>query len=580
MQTTAHMRSKIFPLLSFRTHIAVVFGGLVIVLAGALTFALGNMLTSQIQRDTGGVLNLVANNASKMLADGLFDRSREVQVLTESAAIWAQGLDSPEVAQNLARSQAMRPNSLWIGVADTEGVVRSATGGLLLGQNVKTRPWFTAGLQRNFVGDVHPAKLLASLLPRSSTNEPLRFVDFSAPIRVGGKVVGVLGIHGSWDWTREVVESLHPANAKALRMEVFIFDRSGAVIHAPDGKTADHAAAGMRLPVDTNPSSGNDNDAQAASVIQWQDGKDYLTAATKLKALSVASDLGWTIVVREPVEIAFADSQAAMVKAMGIGLLAAVFASLLAWLAAGRISGHLSTMATAAHDVESGMPGASIPLLEGSTEVLSLATALNRMTRRLITLNEQMEDKVKLRTQELEAANRELDRQSRSDHLTGVLNRRGFDAQLKIALSSARRRNSPISVIMIDLDHFKQVNDTHGHEVGDQVIRHLSDTLRQRVRDSDIVARTGGEEFIVMLPDTDAKGAKILAEELVKVVASRQAPVAGKVTISAGVSQLDMKQEDLAEMLKGADEALYVAKRSGRNQAVVHDASAMASMMA
>jgi diguanylate cyclase (GGDEF)-like protein len=189
-----------------------------------------------------------------------------------------------------------------------------------------------------------------------------------------------------------------------------------------------------------------------------------------------------------------------------------------------------------------------------------------------------MEDKVKLRTQELEAANRELDRQSRSDHLTGVLNRRGFETQLKIALSSARRRNSPISVIMVDLDHFKQVNDTHGHDVGDQVIRHLSDTLRQRVRDSDIVARLGGEEFVVMLPDTDAKGAQILAEELVKVVASRQAPVAGKVTISAGVSELNMKLEDLAEMLKGADEALYVAKRSGRNQAIVHDANALASM--
>lgn len=578
---TAHMSSKRFPLLSFRTHIAIVFGGLVIVMAGALTFALGKMLTSQIQRDKGGSLNVVANNASKMLADGLFDRSREVQVLTESAAVWTKGLDSPEVAQNLARSQAMRPHSLWIGVADTEGVVRSATGGLLLGQNVKGRPWFTAGIQRNFVGDVHPAKLLASLLPRASTAEPLRFVDFSAPIRVGGKVVGVLGIHGSWDWTREVVESLHPANAKALRMEVFIFDRTGAVIYAPNGKTDAHVAAGLRLPAAISPSPNNtDSASQAAAVIQWQDGKDYLTAAAKLKAVSVASDLGWTIVVREPVEIAFADSHTAMVQVMGIGLLAAAFAGLIAWFAAGRISNHLSTIATAAHDVESGLPGASIPLLESSTEVLSLATALNRMTRRLITLNEQMEDKVKLRTQELEAANRELDRQSRSDHLTGVLNRRGFEAQLKIALSSARRRNSPISVIMVDLDHFKQVNDTHGHEAGDQVIRHLSDTLRQRVRDSDIVARMGGEEFIVMLPDTDAKGAQILAEELVKVVALRPAPVAGKVTISAGVSQLDMKQEDLAEMLKGADEALYVAKRSGRNQAVVHDASAMASMMA
>lgn len=570
--------TRTFPLLSFRTHIALVFGALVIVVAGALTFALGQMLTSQIQRDTGGALNVIANNASKMLADGLFERSREVQVLSESAALWAGGLDTPEVAQNLARSQAMRPNSLWIGVADTEGVVRSATGGLLLGKNVKERPWFAAGIQRNFVGDVHPAKLLASLIPRAPASEPLRFVDFAAPIKVGGKVVGVLGIHGSWDWTRDVVEALYPANAKSRELAVFIFDRNGAVIYAPNGKTAEYAEAGMRLPVNTPIVPGSDGLIPPASVMSWQDGKEYLTAVVRLQARTVASDLGWYIVVREPAEIAFADSHNAMLRSLIVGLAIAFVAGVMAWMAAGRLSDHLATMAKSARDVEMGLPGASIALLDSSAEVHALSTALNSMTQRLISLNEQMEDKVKVRTQELEAANRELDRQSRSDHLTGVLNRRGFEAQLKIALSSAKRRNSPLSVVMIDLDHFKQVNDTHGHDVGDQVIRHLSDTMRQRVRDSDIVARLGGEEFVVMLPDTDIKGAQILAEELVKVISSRPAPVAGKVTISAGVSQLDTSLSDATEMLKGADEALYVAKRSGRNQAVVHDANALASM--
>jgi len=111
------MRSKPFPLLSFRTHIALVFGALVIVVAGALTFVQGQMLTTQIQRDTGGALSVIARNASQTLADGLFDRSREVQVLTESAAICAGGLDGPEVAPNLARTTARPPNGPLTGRA-------------------------------------------------------------------------------------------------------------------------------------------------------------------------------------------------------------------------------------------------------------------------------------------------------------------------------------------------------------------------------------------------------------------------------------------------------------------------------
>jgi len=220
---------------SLRTQIAVVFGLLIVVLGLLLSTLLSDMLRQHLQKQAGISLELAARNAAKMLANGLQERSREVQVLAQSTPLWAQGLQSPLVQQVMARSQATHPHSLWIGVADLNGVVRAATGNLLVGQNVKERPWFSAGLRGVHVGDVHPAKLLAKLLPPSASGEPQRFVDFSAPIVRNGQTVGVLAIHGSWDWTREVIESLLPPWAAERQLQLFIFDHQGQVIYAPPG---------------------------------------------------------------------------------------------------------------------------------------------------------------------------------------------------------------------------------------------------------------------------------------------------------------------------------------------------------
>jgi diguanylate cyclase (GGDEF)-like protein len=311
--------------------------------------------------------------------------------------------------------------------------------------------------------------------------------------------------------------------------------------------------------------------APPASVVKWQDGHDYLTAVVRLKAKSVASDLGWYVVVREPVDIAFADSRKATLHILIAGLAAALIAAGLAWLAAGHLGNDLASLSKAALNVESGIPGATIPQLDSSTEMSALSTAVDRMTRRLITLNEQMEDKVKLRTQELEAANRELDRQSRSDHLTGVLNRRGFEAQLKLGLASARRRNSPMSVVIIDLDHFKQVNDRYGHVFGDTVLKAVAHAIRSCVKGRDLVARYGGEEFVVLLPATALPGALALAEQVRATICAARIRRAGAtetigaITVSLGVS-VWRPGEPMEELVDRADRALYRSKSDGRNR--------------
>ena len=547
---------------SLRTQIAVVFGLLVIVLGLLLSTLLSGMLREHLQKQAGASLELAARNAAKMLASGLQDRSREVQVLSQSTPLWAHGLQSPQVHQVMARSQAVNPNSLWIGVADLDGVVRAATGDMLVGQSVKERPWFSAGLRGVHVGDVHPAKLLAKLLPPSASGEPQRFVDFSAPILRDGQTVGVLAIHGSWDWTREVIESLLPPWAAERQLQLFIFDSQGQVIYAPQGQTEVYRASGQRLP---GLPSGT-----SVSAVSWQDGQSYLTALAHVTAQGPASSLGWHVVAREPLALAFAEARRAQGIAIGVGLLVALLGAAIAWLAARRISMDLYALAKAAHEIGEGTAGASIVPSHSSREVQILSSALDRMTRRLLAHSQEMEETVRQRTQELQSANQALEMQARCDPLTGLLNRRGLGGQFDFAIALARRSGRPLSLLTVDVDHFKRVNDTHGHGVGDQVLQGLARTLQQRLRRSDVAARIGGEEFVALLPDTGLEEAQAAADALRLAVAAQEHPQVGHITISLGVSALRAGDEDSASaLMQRADAALYQAKGEGRNRVCV-----------
>lgn len=551
-------------------QIALVFGALVVGLSVLLSLGFGELLKHRIQRDAGNSLQVVAENAGKLLALGLMQRSLEAEVMASAEVVWSKGLDSAEAQHMLARSQAMQPTNVWIGVADAQGVVRNATNGLLVGQSVAQRPWFQHGLQGVHVGDVHAAQLLESLLPPTATGEPHRFVDFAAPIRIGPTTVGVFAIHGSWQWTREVLESLTPASSDESALELFIFDRQGTLIFAPGGRTEVMRAAGQRLPegIQINNNRDGGGNTQTA-VARWQDGKRYLTAATQLQPRNAASDLGWRIVARQPVELAFAEADDTVQLALAIGLAAALLASALAWLAARRLSVDLYALADAASAVEAGRPGSDIPAMQSSREVQQLSQSLGRMTHHLVAAREAMEEKVRLRTLELEAANRALDLQARTDALTGLLNRRGFETQMAFAVALARRSSRPLSLITVDVDHFKRVNDTYGHEAGDEVLRRLARTLESRLRGSDVVARLGGEEFVALLPDTDLNGAQSIAQALVTAMAEQQDPVVGTITVSAGVATMRGAEDTGAAMLRRGDAALYEAKRQGRNRVCV-----------
>ncbi|MDB5850668.1 MAG: hypothetical protein JWP29_4420, partial [Rhodoferax sp.] len=320
MKLGARPRLRPFSHWSLKLQMTLVFSALAVAVTAGLSYVWISMLTPRIEQAAASALQAVASNAARVFSEGLYERSREMEMLANAEAMWVNGLEDDGVRQVLALSQSSTPSNRWIGVVDLRGVVRSATKDLLVGQNVSQRDWFAAGLKDVYVGDVHPAKLLASLVPPSDTGEPTRFVDFVAPIRIDNVVVGVLAAHGSWDWTHHVIESLMPPRAREQKLSVFVFDRKGTVIYAPDGQTERYVADGQRLPELAIGRAIRVDDTSHVAVVPWQDGQDYLTAVVRMKARSVVSDLGWSVVASTPASLAFAEVHAATVRAVWVGL--------------------------------------------------------------------------------------------------------------------------------------------------------------------------------------------------------------------------------------------------------------------
>lgn len=174
---------------------------------------------------------------------------------------------------------------------------------------------------------------------------------------------------------------------------------------------------------------------------------------------------------------------------------------------------------------------------------------------------------------ELLRLHRELEQLSLTDGLTGIANRRSFDQCLETEWSAARRSGQPLSLLVLDLDHFKQFNDAHGHVAGDECLQEIATALRAIARrPRDVVARFGGEEFILLLPETGAAAAASLAEECMAQVAALRIAHGGQgagefVTASLGVGTAQVDAEATArDFLKAVDGCLYAAKRGGRNR--------------
>ena len=191
----------------------------------------------------------------------------------------------------------------------------------------------------------------------------------------------------------------------------------------------------------------------------------------------------------------------------------------------------------------------------------------------IIKLNKTLEKKILRRTKELRDANKKLLEISILDYLTNIPNRRYLFETGSKYFHLAKREENSLSIICIDIDHFKKINDTYGHDIGDEILKLVAKTMGRFVRKSDIIARTGGEEFTILLNNVDASNAYIVAEKIRTTIEDlnyKNDNQVVKITISLGISQLKNDGINLNSIIKRADTALYQAKEQNRNKTIIY----------
>lgn len=674
---------------SFGTQLAFVMAVAVTVVALALTAIITSMMQAQIERDKGAALSAVGRTVTAGLGNNIGDRIQQVDLLVRTEELWDEGPGSEKVRRALQRTLEFRPVPAWVGVADLDGKVAVATGGLLEGRSVKERPWFAAGLKGPYVGDAHLAKLLSDLLPAPANGEPLRFIDFAAPIRTEGRTIGVLALHADLRDLEAIAASFLPKNAAERRVEVYVLTRSGDVIYGPDRAASvdvEHLAAQIAALPPVQPGE----QARRAVDIFWGDGERYLTTGWSLDDFTPGVELGWKVIIRQPVEIAYAPARLATQRALLGGLLAALIAVGLGLLLGGRLTRPMRRIAEAARDVEQGKPGAFVGEFEQNRELVQLSSALHSMTQRL-------EGMVQERTEQLNSANEELralgeqqaamldnemvgiirqnmltrtaiwnnramarmfgyrideslhhpsrmlypddesfarvgaearaafaagrdyitrlelrrkdgtpiwvhlhgsplkerpnealwmmtdvtaqqQYQQQVEHiafhdaLTGLPNRLLLADRVGQAVASAMRQGHLVAIAYLDLDGFKAVNDTYGHEAGDQLLKEIARRVVGDVRAGDTVARIGGDEFVLVLGGlADVSQCNPVLERILNSIAQPvrvNGGVEASVSGSIGVAVAPPDGTEPRDLMAAADRAMYNAKRAGKGRII------------
>jgi diguanylate cyclase (GGDEF)-like protein len=491
----------------------------------------------------------------------------EVRLLSELPQVRATR-DPAQARALLNNLQRSFPDYAWIGIADLDGKVLVSTQAILENTNVAARPWFSTGRDGLRATDYHPAKLLGKILP--PTADPWRFIDISGPLRnTDGSVRGVVGVHLSWEWTRRCARELLTPALREYGAEILVVRDDGTVLLGPEGM--------VETKISTT-SLALAREGQTGSLReQWPDGKTYFTGYSKTGVAGDSTTLGWSILVRQSEDAALAATQALEGRVILFSVLLGAALAVLAALLVRRLTRPMDELSgaieLAAKATDAGAVAPPIPAIAGFREAQVLSNAMRELVRSedehrraLEKLNGQLEQTVAERTAELQAL-------LMRDVLTGLPNRRALMQILPEAMQRSARLCRPCAVIFLDMDGFKGVNDTYGHDEGDELLRQFGGRIAVAVRKTDTVARLAGDEFVVVLEMIgDAAEAESKAGKLLTVLHEPFALKSATVSVGASIGvavHLPDDRFDVAALLVRADHAMYVAKRNGKNCVVL-----------
>ncbi len=212
-------------------------------------------------------------------------------------------------------------------------------------------------------------------------------------------------------------------------------------------------------------------------------------------------------------------------------------------------------------------------------EVKTIVDQMLVETKSLVNSGKRLQTRMKISSEDLKQLQMELEKsqqEAQTDTLTTLINRRGLEKKFELERIRAKQNAVPFSIILIDIDHFKRVNDTHGHLVGDSLLKSIAQLLKKQLRKNDIAARFGGEEFLILLPETDIDGARAVGQKIRDGLSTKKWKLkdngksVGKITVSMGIALYKFNESEKA-LIKRADDALYFAKQNGRDKIVSQD---------
>lgn len=245
-------------------------------------------------------------------------------------------------------------------------------------------------------------------------------------------------------------------------------------------------------------------------------------------------------------------------------------------MASGRLVDLAKSMATDVSDHAAKVNAISADLRNVDRTAGGVDAAVHTALDQILAANNELQQRLENAEKQIETQAAEIrchESDARTDSLTSLANRRAFDDEMRRRIAEWERKQAPFTLLLLDIDHFKKFNDTHGHQVGDEVLRHVAKMLKQQCRDMDLPCRYGGEEFAVILPATEVAGACISAERIRKAIEESVTKCEGKsltVTTSLGLAEVVLNDTPTL-IIKRADEALYKSKAAGRNCGHWHD---------